>query len=79
MHVYEKENINICFVAIFEGSTTTKTDNFSHAIRNSKHIKTVKTFFRSIQWRNISMAWSLDTLVLMCLQGLGICDILLIN
>ena len=58
-----------------------KTDNLTHAIRNSEHITTMKlkTFLRSTQWRNINMAWSLDTLVLMCLQGLGICDIFFIN
>ena len=56
-----------------------KTDNLTHAISNSKHITTMKTFLRSTQWRNISIAWSLDTLVLMCLQGLGICDIFFIN
>ena len=46
-----------------------KTDNLTHAIRNSEHITTMKILLRSTQWRNISMAWSLDTLVLMCLQG----------
>ena len=56
-----------------------KTDNLTHAIRNSEHITTMKILLRSTQWRNISMAWSLDTLVLMCLQGLVICDIFFIN
>ena len=56
-----------------------KTDNLTHTIRNSEYITAMKTFLRSTQWRNISMALSLDNLVLMCLQELGICDILFIN
>ena len=56
-----------------------KTDNLTHAIRNSEHITTMKTFLHSTQWKNISMAWSLDNLVLICLQGLGICGIVFIN
>ena len=56
-----------------------KTDNLTYAMRNSEHIATIKTFLRSTQWRNISMTWSLDTLVLMCLQGLGIRDIFFIS
>ena len=50
-----------------------KTDNSTHAIRNSKHNynndDNINYFLRSTQWRNIGMAWSLDTLVLICLQG----------
>ena len=56
-----------------------KTDNLTHTIRNSEYITAMKTFLRATQWRNISMAWSLHTLILMCLQGLGICDIFFIN
>ena len=56
-----------------------KTDILTHVTRNSEHITTMKTFSCSTQWRNISMAWGLDTLVLLCLQGLGIRDILFIN
>ena len=66
-------------LASFGGEILMKTDNFTHAIRNSEHITTMKTILRSLQWRNISMAWSVDNLVLMCLQGLGICDIFFIN
>ena len=52
-----------------------KTDNLTRAFRNYEHITTMKTFLRSTQWRNIRMAWSLDTLVLISLKGVDICDI----
>ena len=76
--IYIKEKYNV-LLAVFGGAIMMKTDNLTHAIRNSELITTMKTFLRSTQWGDLSMAWSLGTLVLMCLQGLGICDIFFIN
>ena len=49
-----------------------KTDNLTHAIRNSEHIKTIKRFGAQHNGgiQVSCMAWSLDTLALMCLPGL---------
>ena len=66
MPFYIKENYVLS--AIFGGAILMKTANLTRAIRNSEHITTMKTFLRTTQWRNISMAWSLDTLVLMRLK-----------
>ena len=72
MYIKEKQCV---LLAIFGGAIMMKTEKLTHAVRNPEHITTMKIFLLSTKWRNISMAWSLDTLVLMCLQGHVICDI----
>ena len=42
--IYIKEKYNYVLLAIFGGGIMMKTDNLTHAIRNSEHITTMKTF-----------------------------------
>ena len=42
--IYMKEKYNI-LLAIFGGAIIMKTNDLTHAIRNSEHITTLKTFF----------------------------------